>query len=205
MPFIPAPQIIQVEIRGTLAGQQIENRINVDNLAPVTDSDLSSVALEVLTWAETEYMQLITASFQLTEVVATDMTNDSGGQVTMPPSTPTFGVVGSEAMPNEVTLCASLRSASRGRSARGRLFLLNLPRSQVVENNVIPAHMAAAITALNGLKTAISSLGKAWVVVSYRHNGVVRPGGPVYYPITNILFVDSVVDSQRKRKPGVGS
>jgi len=205
MPFIPAPQIIMVEFRALMAGQKIENRIMIDNLAPVTSGDLDTVALGYLAWAETEYFPILPASIQLVEVVCTDLTTDSGGQVSRPPSSPTFGGVGSEAMPNEVTICASLRSASRGRSARGRLFVLGLPKSQVLENNVITAHLTALQSAISGIGSEAGVLGKQWVVVSYRHDGDVRPGGPVYFPITDVLFVDPVVDSQRKRKPGVGS
>lgn len=205
MPFIPAPQIIQVEFRALMAGQKIENRIMIDNLAAVVPADLDTVALGFLSWAETEYFPILPASIQLLEVVATDLSSDSGGQVSRPPSAPTFGGVGSEAMPNEVTICASLRSTSRGRSARGRLFVLGLPKSQVLENNVITAHLTALQSAIAGIKAEADILGKEWVVVSYRHNNVVRPGGPVYFPIQTVLFVDPVVDSQRKRKPGVGS
>jgi len=42
-------------------------------------------------------------------------------------------------------------------------------------------------------------------VVSYISNKVPRPGGPVYFPVVSFQYEDLVVDSMRRRKPGVGT
>lgn len=205
MPFVPAPNIIMAEVRATLDGQHIENRFMVNALAAVTPTNLEAVANLVNVWAQAHYFNQLPSQVALTEVVATDMTTDTGDQVSIAPVGPFVGAYDGGAMPNEVSLCVSLRSGARGRSARGRAYVLALPRSQVVANNVTSGYATAVTAAFNELITALSGGGFALTIVSYRHGGGPRVGGPVYFLVTSALLVDTTVDSQKKRKPGVGS
>lgn len=206
MPFVPAPNIMMVEFLYTLNAQQCENRIMVDNLAAVTPSDLEDIAILAWNWWELTYAPEISSHCLLRGVQATDLTTDTGGQFLYAPDTTTTGGITGVAMPNEVSLCISLRSASRGRSARGRWFLAGLPRDGMGDDNqVSPGYASSLVTAMQGLINQISTAGKAVVIVSYRHDNVVRPGGPVFFPVVSASIVDQVVDSQRRRKPGVGT
>jgi len=72
------------------------------------------------------------------------------------------------------------------------------------ENNITVAYqnqLAATGVSLRDNLAAIAPL----TIVSFFSNGILRPGGPVYFPVINALVVDRVVDSMRRRKPGVGS
>ncbi len=108
-------------------------------------------------------------------------------------------------MPNEVTFCVSLRSASRGRSARSRSFVLGLVKADVNGNNLDTGVANNYVSIFQSLIDAIATEGWALVVVSYITNGAPRVGGPVYYPLLTATMADTVVDSQRRRKPGNGS
>jgi hypothetical protein len=109
-------------------------------------------------------------------------------------------------MPNEVTLCLQLKTASRGRSARGRLYILGLSRSDVTgENTFWDVRAADLIADFNALKTAIDGAGWKLVIVSYVTAHAPRVGGPVYFPVESFAFSDLVVDSMKSRKPGIGS
>lgn len=206
MPFVAAPNIIEVEFRYTLFGQQCENRIMVDNLAAVDAAACEAAAILAWNWWETSYAANITSGCALREVVATDLTASDGAQFTYAPDTTTAGTGSGSAMPNEVSLCVSLRTASRGRSARGRWFVAGIPNTQMANANNIETSYGSAVTSdISTLLAAFATAGQQVVIVSYISGGDPRPGGPVYYPVESCLIVDTVVDSQRRRKPGVGT
>ena len=206
MPFVPAPNIMQVEIRATRNGSNIENRVMVNNLGTVDAAALEAIAILVWNWAEGSYFPQLPVDVALREVVATDLTTDTGGQFTYAPDSTTVGSVTGQALPNEVSLCVSLRSTSRGRSARGRFYWMGLAITHMLtDNEVQPAFGSYAATALSGLISDISTAGGELTIVSYFHDGVARPGGPVYFPVVSALIVDPIVDSMRSRKPGVGN
>lgn len=205
MPFVAAPNIVEVEIRAILDGQHIENRIMIDVLTVPTATICETAAATVMGWVLAHYRDTIPAEVTFTEVVATSLATIDGAQFTATYTDATIGGVSGGSMPNEVSLCASLRSGLRGRSARGRFYALAVPRSQVVGNNADPTFVAGLVTVMTDLKTAIEAAGWLWVIVSYITEGAPRVGGPVYYTVATISYTDNIVDSQRRRKPGNGS
>lgn len=204
MAFVPAPNIVMVEPRALFDGQKIEHRFMFDVLTPVTDLLVESAAQIVDEWYVNVYNDRLPAGVVYTETVATDMSDVNGPQHSISPSTPLAGAITGNAMPNEVTCCISLRTSSRGRSARGRAFALGLPASAVTGNVISNAHLSYLVSGFEDLLTRVVTEGWSWCVVSYIANNAPRPGGPVYFPITNVLVVDNIVDSMRRRKPGVG-
>ncbi len=120
MPFIPAPNIVQVELRATLDNQKIENRWNFDALTAPTEAIVTALGDMVAIWAGDEYAPLLPNAIAFTQVVATDMSVADGFQYSRGFGTPIIGGQASPPMPNEVTFCVSLRTGRRGRSARGR-------------------------------------------------------------------------------------
>jgi hypothetical protein len=206
MPFVPAPNIIQAEMRCTRDGQKIENRVMIDNLAVVDAGSLLEVATLVWDWWELTYAPLLPTTVTLNEVVTTDMSAIDGPQFTYAPDATTTGGIDGASLPNEVSLCVSLRSGNRGRSARGRFFFVGIPNTAMANtNNVSPTFAGNAASALQTLVNSIDTSGRLLVIVSYVSEGVPRVGGPVYYPVLSAVVVDTIVDSQRRRKPGVGA
>jgi len=205
MAFVPAPNIVQCEMRATRNGQQIENRIMVDALSVPDNAMLLDIATIAWEWWRDEYAAVLPSSINLREVVCTDMSSQNGGQVTYAPVTNIVGGITGGGLPNEVAVCVSLRTGVRGRSARGRLFTLGVAGSQMADENTINATADSLITtAVQALINAIAAKNYVPVIVSYRSNNAPRPGGPVYFVITSAVIVDRVVDSQKRRKPGVG-
>lgn len=204
MPFVASPNLVEVEIRAVSDGQHIENRITVDVLTDPTPEILDTLATAVWNWCDDSYSLQLPDTVAIEAVVATDLSQIDGFQVTVGPA-PLPGAVGGGSLPLNATLCFSLRTTSRGRSARGRLYILALPATQVTQNTVGSTYTTNVVTILEGLKDAIEALGYSWVVASYISEGAPRPGGPVYYAINNIIVVDRTVDSQRRRLPGRGT
>lgn len=205
MSFVPAPNIVQIEMRASRNGQRIENRVMVDALTAPTAGILQDMAVIAWNWWENTYAPLLSNQVNLVEVVATDMSSQNGAQYTYAPSTGVVGTLGGLALPNEVSLCVSLRSGSRGRSARGRFYALSVAANQLIDpNNVNPTVAGQFASALQTLIQAYLTASWKMVVVSYRANKAPRPGGPVYFILTSAVVVDTVVDSMRRRRPGIG-
>jgi len=205
MPFVAAPNIVMAEVRALLDGQKIENRLMVNANAPVTPTILDSIAVLVNDWAQATYFDVLPLQVSLTEVVTTDLTTATGGQHSIAPTGPFVGAYTGGSMPNETSFCVSLRSASRGRSARGRAFVLAVPRDQVGGNYVTAPWAASAVAAFQTLIDDLHTAGFDLTVVSYIADNAPRVGGPVYFTIVTALAVDLTLDSMKSRKPGVGS
>lgn len=206
MAFVPAPNIIMAEVRYTLSGQQIENRIMVNNGGTVDAADLEAVAIAVWDWAETSYIGSLSDDILLVSVVTTDLTTAEAGQYTYAPDTTTGGTETGDTLPNECALCISLRTGSRGRSARGRWYVPAIPVNFMENaNNVTAVFGGQMVTALQTLINDLTEGTRVPTIVSYVTNGAPRVGGPVYFTITTASLTDTVIDSQRRRKPGVGS
>lgn len=206
MAFVAAPNIIMAEVRCSRNGQLMENRFMVNNAGPVTPTDLQQVAIIVWDWAELAYLPLQSPQVKLNEVVCTDLTTLTGSQYTYAPDSATFGTATGFNLPNEVSLCVSLRSLNRGRSARGRSYIFSLQDSQMADTNNVTSTFATAIAAaFNALITALTSDGRYLAIVSYVSEKAPRVGGPVYFEVENAVIVDTVVDSMKRRKPGIGT
>jgi len=85
------------------------------------------------------------------------------------------------------------------------LYVLGVAENQRLgQNRVTTAYRDALAVAGDSLVGSLAGSGYHWSIVSYQSLGVPRPGGPVYYLVTNTTTTDDVLDSQRRRRPGVG-
>jgi len=205
MPFVPAPNIVMVEIRAIIDSQHVENRIMVDVLTEPTATICADLAAAVGGWVGTSYVNTVTADVTFTEIVATSQHSIDGPQATFSAFADAVGNVAGQAMPNETALCLSLRTGNRGRPGPGRVHNFGYPGSWGNLHPVGATFLAGVVGLVGTPMSDIQGLGWLWVIVSYVSEGAPRPGGPVYFPITEMLFTDPTVDSQRRRKPGVGS
>lgn len=205
MPFVAAPNIVQCEMRYTLDGQKCENRININVLHEPTVSDFSVIAGAVSNALITAWLPLLPTTLVYTEFFMRSLHVQNGPQATFPlnPSQGTGTNIGL-ALPNNCTLCVSLRSNFAGRSARGRLYWPCLLENVVDLSHVSAPHVLAISEAVRLVDTNLTIEGMEWVIVSYFQNLLPRPGGPVYFSVNDILVVDDVVDSMRRRLPGRG-
>jgi len=205
MAFVPAPNIIMVEARAVSDGQKVENRFMCHSPTTVDADKLQDVAVAVWDWWELSYAGVLCSSVLLNEVVATDMSEQNGEQFTYAPDTTTVGTFGGAPLPNEVSLCISLRTAFRGRSARGRYYQLCVGEEGRGGTNIVSTtYAAASVAAGQALITALLGIAPL-TIVSYVSNKIPRPGGPVYFDVDQAVLVDNVLDSMRSRKPGVGT
>lgn len=210
MPFVPVQNVALVETRCTLDFQQVENTLYFRFPAIPGSSVLTTLGNEVLTWWQNVFAPLVSSALVLREVVVTDLSSATGPQVTVVPTGLLQGgnLIGPIA--NSNTLTVSFRTANRGRSFRGRNYVLGLSSSDLSgANNIKGTTITALVTAYEGLFDVADNASAVWVVVS-RFSGVDASGKPVprvtgiSTDITTVVVVDDVLDNQRRRLPKRG-
>lgn len=204
MPFVPAPLLAEVQFRTTLSGEQTMNRIHVDMLEAPDATNLAELALTCADVWTGNISAITPPELVLREVYVKSLAEQPGPEATFSATLPAAGTLGQPPLPNNVTIAVSLRSGNTGRSARGRWYWQGLTEGQVTGNQVADGTQNAIDAALTNLRLAIAGIDRQWVIASFFSGGGPRPGGPVYFPVTDILLVDGVIDSQRRRLPGRG-
>jgi len=211
MAFIPVANTVEFEMRMLCDGQKVENTLYFGrNFAP-TAAQMLALATLLANWWGTEYANFVADTVDLVEVYATDLTSVSGPTVSYVPPSTISGSLALEVEPNNVSLCVSFRTANRGRSFRGRNYVVGLTEPALVKSTVQPSTVTAILAAYNQLLSIGTASGWSWEVVS-RFSGVDPTTGKpiprttgVRTPITSVVVVDPVADSQRRRLPGRGS
>ncbi len=107
-------------------------------------------------------------------------------------------------LPNNVTFAIKKTSGLTGRSARGRIFWIGIPETEVKpsnENLLEALYITSIVADLAFMRTTISSVG-LWepVIVSRFTDGAVRPEG-VTFPWIGEINVNDRVDTHRGRLP----
>lgn len=206
MAFVPAPNIVQCEIRALLDGQHVENRFYVNCLHEPTTADLNTIANALSGVVSTDWVPLLPLSWIGNEFFLRSLHTENSPQLTVPLPAGSFtGTHGIPQLPNNCTLCVSLRSSFAGRSARGRMYWQALCEDQVTLNQVLPTPAADITNAVRAIDVAMTANSFDFTIVSFINNGAPRVGGPVYFSINSVLIVDTVIDSQRRRLPGRGN
>ena len=205
MPFVPVPATAQVEVIYSWDGQIVENTLYYEfGTATPTLGDLTALIEAVNTAVRANLIPLLTNAITLLRLVGQLLDVADGLLYISTTSLPIAGENTGPAMPNNVAMCMSLRSASSGRSFRGRNFIPGLPRGVFTQNTLAADYAGFLTTAYTEILGAGADDGWTPVVVSRISGGVERTTG-VTSPITANFFVDRTIDSMRRRLPGRGA
>lgn len=212
MPFVPVPQTALVELQCLWRGQKVENTIWVhDDSGPLDAARVGEIATLTGAWFDSTYLTLISNEVEFLQALVTDESDPAGPTGTSGGG----GDVGGAPTPsqaNNVTLAISFRTAGRGRSSRGRNYIIGVPGTLVAGNDVDASFRTDMIAAYNTLNGSLAGSGFSHVVASRFLGFTIVDGKKVPTPraegITNTVltysFFDSVVDAQRRRLPGRG-
>jgi hypothetical protein len=138
MPFVPVNHTMLVEIRMNIVGQKVENTIWVHALDLIDADALALVGETVKAWWISDYAPQVSDLVSLTEIVVTDQTTATSGQVTIDGDHQLGGQIGGTLTTNS-TFAVSFRTASRGRAFRGRNYIVGIPLEHMAETNVVEA------------------------------------------------------------------
>lgn len=204
MAFIPVAKTVEAEIRMLLDGQKVENTLYFRYLTVPTPANLDALGAALLDWWETSYATLVTPETTVREIYLTSLDTETSPAATVVPAAPLAGTIESSILPNNASFCVSFRTASRGRSFRGRNYIAGLAASGVVNNTLEEAYVTNIVNAYTALLTVAFGLSNIWSVVSRFSGNAPRVAG-VTTNITTVVAVDRTVDSMRRRLPSRGT
>lgn len=131
---------------------------------------------------------LVNANQSLVEIVARSEESETAPSVTWTPASPIPGTLAGNPVPLSAARIVTLRTDSRGRSYRGRVYVAGGTQN-IMQSNITwtVASVGSAATIINDLVTAIvTELNAANVVVSRFTNGAARATG-VATPVTSYV------------------
>jgi hypothetical protein len=207
MVFTPVLGTVAVELRYTVAAQNIENTLNFYIPSGVSPEAVQWVAEFVGVWWYTYLREFQRNQLELREIYARDLGSESGSVYS---DTTYAGENGSASvgtlLPNNVSYAITFRTAGRGRSYRGRNYLCALSTSWVTQSTIASGFRDPVVECYERLLPGGGSVPSwaVWCVVSRWHNNVRRTPYGLAIPITAVATSDDHVDSARKRLPGRG-
>lgn len=206
MTFIPINGCAKVSLNYTFAGELAQNTLAFvqDPITPnIPSSELDALCEAVYLWWQVNMAPLIANTVELRNCEAVDLTGQYAAYGAHVPVSPASGSL-AKSLPNNVTICVSFRTASRGRRARGRVFLPGVSEDRTSGPNAITAaHAGNVLSAFNQLVLEVNNNTSP---TSWKHVIASRAGGiGATYEVTEYAFSDRTLDSQRRRLPGRGS
>lgn len=203
-PFVPLPGVMQANVRYTLDGQKIENVLHFsfeDGEFAAAASEVGNV-LGVTLWGGMS--PFLSEKVFFNEIYITDQSTQDGAVVSIPIPGDSHGLMSGNCLPNSAALCATFRTAKRGRSFTGRAFTSGIPVSQANGSYVLGAWANSIIAVWDQLRIDAAAQGTPLVVASRMHNKAWRAVG-IATPVTAIVARDLIIDQQRRRTPGRGT
>jgi hypothetical protein len=203
MAFVPVPNAVQVEVRGLYFNQKVENTIWMRAI----NGDMSAAVVDacslVFDWWTESVMPSLSVDYSLREVYASDQSNQFGPTNTQTPVTVLQGGLNSAGAPGGTSLAVSFRTAGRGRSFRGRNYIVGIPKTSIAGNVVVSSYRTAIQSAYAALIGQGDAVDLTWVIASKYSNKAPRVTG-VTTPVQSVVVTDPSVDSQRRRLEGRG-
>lgn len=195
MPTPVFPNAYQVETRGTLFGQLIENVYHVQGPDPFdttvagTIADVFSTFLGALTVG-------LSQDVSFGEVFIHNLAGAASGNFTLAITPAQQGQLVEDSEPGGVAFCVSLRTALAGRTTRGRKYYSGLAVGDVTGNMFNATRAGVLVAAVNSL---ISDLNANLTPLS-----IFSRTALTLVTVTTATQVDLAVDSQRRRLAGRG-
>lgn len=204
MPFVPANDVVEVELFQMLHGQRIENTLYFRLVGGFGAAEVVDLWNTLLTWWTSDLSAPLSGDLSLTGGKITDLSTDTSPAYTYAAPTPhPTGGSGNPALPGSVAICVSFRTNGRGRSARGRNYVAGLTEPSVTGNTLDATTIGSIQTSYSHIPGLAFDNPWEWGVLSRFHLGVERAAG-VFQLINSAVIVDPYVDSQRRRLTGRG-
>src|SRR4029453_73176 len=158
----------------------------------ITEANMTTLAAELAEWWGANYAPAISDDVTLQAVRCTDLSSQEGPSIEYTATLPIPGENTSQSVPNNCSLCISFRTAARGRSARGRNYIVGLSENQTTNSSVdagVPDFFTDAYSLLIGAGTFVA--GYQWCVLSRYFNNAPRASG-IGRPVTGVRVTDMV-------------
>lgn len=204
MPFIPAENVVKLEAVLIYGGQYCENVYNYQlEVAPTAEIMEDLAAAFKASW-NTNFKPAVPATCSLVMIRCTDLSSESGPAIEYTTGLPIVGTQGNPQLPNNVTFVVKWTTALRGRSYRGRTYHVGLAEDQVVGNSLGTGYDVTFGAIYADLISLFADVYPAQLVVLSRYHNNAPRSSCVATPVLS-AYVDTTLDSQRRRLPGRGN
>lgn len=203
MAFIPFINVAEVVFKGTLAGQQCYLTFGIRKGSAIGGTDLSDIADVFDAWWATDFRAELSTNYNAGSIKVTDLSSDSAPTFEKPVTAPTDGAVASASVPNNVAMVVSFLTANRGRSYRGRNYVMGVPSADLDTNTSFESSSCAAVQLdYEQLQLALAGAGFEHVVLSRFNAGAERAVG--VSTAVETYRANTPVGTQRRRVTGHG-
>jgi len=202
MAFITLPGGVKVEVKFTVNGQVVVNIYHFTTSDPITTVNLSLLCEAIKSAWQANLRAACSDQTSLVELIATDVSEEDGIQVSYTTGLPDAGDDPVDTLPNNVAIVISNKSVFTGRSRRGRTYVAGFSRGFVDDNTPSPTLISALLAYQADVKLNAAAEGFDVGVASYVNDGA--PRTTALFTTYTAFTVDAVTDSQRRRLPGRG-
>lgn len=198
--FIPVPNTVIAELRGTLNGENVENTMYFHRADAWDVTSMGVLAAALNLWYREGIVAQISNEYTFREVFLADLTTASGLAVINATGAGTVGGRTADAGSNQNAFCVRFSTGRRGRSYRGRNYIPAIPED-VVNGGRIDAAYADYIIDLYAVLDGYGDLfGAEWSVVSRYADGLPRAYG-ISTPVIGASYSTLAVATIRGRRP----
>jgi hypothetical protein len=198
MAFVPGANILQVNFIQLQAGVEVQNVQYWRHGGAIALADAEALGAALVAWWDVELSAQLSSELQLVALRMQDLTTDTSPVYDYTTGLPVAGANTFPALPAFVAFCVSLRTGNRGRSGRGRQYIAGIPEN-IISGNTIAQVNADTLCAAYMELVNFPPTGWEWGVASRQHDNVER-SSILFQPITNVIYTDLVLDTQRGRR-----
>lgn len=202
------PNVARASVIQELFGQLVINTLYFANTGNGSfswnEANLNDLAFEVTQFWQNQMLgsQSSDLTLQGCDTYSLASSEAPAGNYRLPSPAQGGDVTG--ALPGSVALSVSFRTGGRGRTTRGRNYFGGIAETRVADNLVAQLTVDAIVAAYTTMITTTFVPQTSWCVYSQFFEGQERLQGTFRF-VTEVVVVDNVVDSQRRRLPGRGS
>lgn len=198
MTFVPNSAVARCSVEYQQGTRPMANVLYVSSGDSFDEGLLLSAATLVYNTIAATWLPLLHTTTVLQSVTAYSMASTTAPVASYSPVTPATGEVTGEVLPLQSAAVLTLRTAARGRSGRGRVYISGWGESSSSGSSLTPAAAAALITAAEAFLAALTVGSFPWVVYSQFSGNAPRPIG-LDLAVTEVELRSSVFGSQRNR------
>lgn len=203
MAFIPVTNVLQTELIYSFENQIMENVLHYVKGGGWTEANMAAFGAVLASWFSNDGKSMFSQALSLVNIRMTDLTTQNSGGLEYAIGLPIAGTWTGDHLPANCALCITKRTANRGRSYRGRMYLPGIPEGQTTGSFVAQSYLDIVHAKLAMIdEFSIDSVPVLLGVVTRYTNGAPRAQG-IFTPVTQLVG-NRRIDSQRRRLPGVG-
>lgn len=202
MPFVPVPNCAQAQVLwGPLAGAGWSNTLHYTKTSfSVADMEALQDAIDTTILAS-DWRSTMASAWYYKGTNVIDLRTE--GATIVPANASGQGSQSNDPLALNLAICVTLRTALRGRSYRGRVYLSGLNEQDMTNGAFTPAAYGNASLLITQLIANPAAIGWNMCIVSRSHNGIpLTVGVPTAVTTAEVRIAKPASQRSRLRREG---